>query len=90
MTTTASKSQVPLDSITHISAVLGGSLGSPRPPLSSGSWVLVVLPDVHTAPAVRSVFAGALESLSARAIRALTWDQATELAQSPPSGTPRC
>ena len=43
--------------------------------------VMVPLPDGHKAPAVRTAIVAALESLPDTAIRTLTWDQGTELAQ---------
>jgi IS30 family transposase len=43
--------------------------------------VMVPLPDGHTAPAVRDALLAALEALPVGAIRSLTWDQGTELAQ---------
>ena len=42
---------------------------------------MVPLPDGHKAPAVRTAIVAALESLPDTAIRTLTWDQGTELAQ---------
>ena len=43
--------------------------------------VMVPLPEGHKAPVVRSAIVAALESLPSNAVKTLTWDQGTELAQ---------
>ena len=43
--------------------------------------VMVPLPDGHKAPAVQTAIVAALAALPAGAVRTLTWDQGTELAQ---------